>query len=225
MPREIIEMPVPELSKGDEIIDYKETCRLAQRPGSYVVLVYRRPVIKHKTEQTVTTSAAPTAVLDGCYCDVSLLAGLMVDKAIYHLPLYRQHQRMLDSGITVSRATLINWVQKGIELLKPIYQIMLKNILKSKVLAMDEVPIKAGKAGKGKMKQTYFWPIYGEEDEVAFTWSASRSAAHAIEQLTGFNGTLLTDGYPAYTKAVDTLKSARPQHYSRNVLGALSSLF
>ncbi|WP_276315830.1 IS66 family transposase [Parashewanella hymeniacidonis] len=82
---------------------------------------------------------------------------------------------------------------------------MLKHILKSKVLAMDEVPIKAGKSGKGKMKQTYFWPIYGEEDEVAFTWSATKSAQHAIEQLTDFNGTLLTDGYSAYTKTVDTL--------------------
>ncbi len=144
--------------------------RLAQRPGGYAVLVYRRPVIKRKSEQSITTSPAPAAVPEGCYCDVSLLAGLMVDKAIYHLPLYRQHQRMLG------------------------------------VPAMDEVPIKAGKAGKGKMKQTCFRPIYGEEDEVAFTWSSSRSAAHAIEQLTGFNGTLLTDGYPAYTKAVDTLR-------------------
>ena len=35
-------------------------------------------------------------------------AGLMVDKAVYHLPLYRQHQRMLDSGIRVSRSTLLN---------------------------------------------------------------------------------------------------------------------
>ena len=27
---------------------------------------------------------------------------------------------------------------------------------------------------KGKMQQTYYWPLYGEEDEVAFTWSTSR---------------------------------------------------
>ncbi len=73
------------------------------------------------------------------------------------------------------------------------------------------------------MKQTYFRPIYGEEDEVAFTWSSSRSAAHAIERLAGFDGTLLTDGYLAYTKAVDTLRT-RPQHHSRDVSGALPSL-
>lgn len=54
VPRKVIEMSVPELEGEDaddyEVIDYKETTRLAQRPGSYVVLVYRRPVVRHKKE-------------------------------------------------------------------------------------------------------------------------------------------------------------------------------
>lgn len=209
VPREIIELSLPELKGAQaddyEIIDYKETSRLAQRPGSYVVLTYRRPVVRHKKQQTVGTVPAPDAVLEGCYADVSVIAGLMVDKAVYHLPLYRQHQRMLDSGITLSRATLTNWIHKGIELLRPIYQAQLEHILQSKVLAMDEVPIKAGRKSKGIMKQTYFWPIYGEQDEIAFTWSTSRGMLHAQQQLTGFTGTLLTDGYTAYNQATAKL--------------------
>lgn len=209
VPQQVIELPVQELEgeQADEyeIIDYKETTRLAQRVGSYVVLIYRRPVVRHKATQTLNTLEAPDNVLDGCYADVSLLAGLMVDKAVYHLPLYRQHQRMLDSGVRVSRATLINWINKGIELLKPIYQAQWRHILQSKVLAMDEVPMKAGRKGKGKMQQTYFWPMYGEDDEIAFTWSRSRGHQHAVDQLEGFNGTLLTDGYNAYEKAITQL--------------------
>ena len=214
VPQQIINVPAPELQGKDaeqyDIIDVKETRRLAQQPGSYVVLVYRRPVVRHKTQHIVKDTVAPTNVLEGCYADVSLLAGLMVDKSVYHLPLHRQHQRMLDSGITVSRATLINWIHKGIELLRPIERAQWQHILQSKVLAMDEVPIKAGrKKGThrqpGHMKQTYFWPIYGDQHEVAFTWSASRGMQHAKEQLTGFNGTLLTDGYAAYSKTVALL--------------------
>ena len=209
VPQEVIELSAPELDGEDrdsyEIVDVKETTRLAQRPGSYVVLRYRRPVVRHKQQQTLTTPAAPDNVLEGCYADVSLLAGLMVDKAVYHLPLYRQHQRMLDSGIHISRSTLINWMQKGIALLKPIYQAQWRHILQSKILAMDEVPMKAGRKGHGKMQQTYFWPIYGENDEVVFTWSRSRGHQHAVDQLTGFSGTLLTDGYSAYDKAVGKL--------------------
>ena len=209
VPKKIIEVPAPELSDENaddyEIISYKETTRLAQQPGSYTILVYRRPVVKRKDSNHITTPAAPTNVLEGTYADVSVVAGLMVDKAVYHLPLYRQHQRMLDSGIQISRATMLNWIKKGIELLKPIYQAQWKHILQSKVLAMDEVPIKAGRKSKGKMKQTYFWPMYGEEDEIAFTWSASRGHKYALEQLEGFCGTLLTDGYQAYEKAVNEL--------------------
>jgi len=209
VPRKIIDIPAPELegenAENYEIIGYKETVRLAQQAASYTVLIYRRPVCKCKKTEAIKTPAAPSNVLEGCYADVSVVAGIMVDKAVYHLPLYRQHQRMLDSGIRVSRTTLINWIQKGIELLKPIYQAQWRHILQSKVLAMDETPMKAGRKSKGKMQQTYFWPLYGEEDEIAFTWSASRSHLHAVEQLTGFSGTLLTDGYAAYKTAIAKL--------------------
>jgi len=52
VPQEIIELSAPELqgenSNDYEVVDIKETTRLAQRPGSYVVLRYRRPVVRHK---------------------------------------------------------------------------------------------------------------------------------------------------------------------------------
>ncbi|WP_220783646.1 IS66 family transposase, partial [Shewanella sairae] len=205
----VIEIRAPELEGDDadkyEVMGYKETHRLAQQPGSYTILIYKRPVVRNKEACSLSVSPAPDNVLDGCYADVSVVAGIMVDKAVYHLPLYRQHQRMLDSGVQVSRATLINWVKRGIELLTPIYQAMLKHILLSSILAMDEVPMKAGLKSKGKMKQTYFWPIYGEEDEIAFTWSTNRGSQHAKAQLTGFNGVLLSDGYQAYTSVISAL--------------------
>ncbi|NIR32270.1 MAG: IS66 family transposase, partial [Gammaproteobacteria bacterium] len=49
VPVEVIEVPAPELLGPDaaefDVIDIKRTYRLAQRPGSYVVLEYRRPVV------------------------------------------------------------------------------------------------------------------------------------------------------------------------------------
>ena len=117
---------------------------------------------------------------------------------------------------SLSRATLINWIQKGIELLRPIAKAQWQHILQSKILAMDEVPIKAGRtkgAGRkpGHMKQTYFWPLYGDSDEVAFTWSNSRGMLHAQAQLQDFTGTLLTDGYAAYTKTVAQINQQEQQ--------------
>ena len=59
--------------------------------------------------------SASMRIGDHLHENTHLLADLMVDKAVYHLPLYRQHQRMLDAGVTLSRSTLINYVAKGIE--------------------------------------------------------------------------------------------------------------
>jgi transposase len=211
VPQTVIDVPAPELlgelASRFEVIGYKESARLAQQRSTYHVLMYRRPVLRDKHDLTLITPPAPDNVLEGCYADVSLLAGLMVDKAAYHLPLHRQHQRMLNSGIVLSRSTLLNYLSRGIALLEPIYRAQWQSVLDSTVIAMDEVPMKAGRKGPGQMKQSYFWPIYGDRDEVVFTWSASRSGQHAVQQLRGFTGTLLTDGYEAYTRVVTHLNT------------------
>lgn len=205
VPVEIIRVMPPEL-QGDaaqdyEIIDTKISRKLAQQPASYVVLQYETPVIKHKETQAIKTTAMPAQVLDSSLADVSLLVGLLIDKFLYHLPLYRQHQRMSYQGIIVSRASLTNWVKRAIELLRPIVEAQLAHVLLSKVLVMDETPVKASREQKGKMKTGYFWPIYGEDHEVVFTFNESRGRQHIEDVLRQhFKGTLITDGYAAYAR-------------------------
>ena len=205
VPVEVIETSAEELV-GDEVDEYEiiathTTYRLAQRPASYVVLQYERPVLKRKDREQPEPCPAPTNVLDRSLADVSLLTGLLVDKFAYHLPLYRQHQRLQHAGITLSRATLTNLTKRTIELLRPIVEAQRDHVLRSRVLAMDETPIKAGKTGKGKMKQGWFWPLYGDHDELVFTYSASRARRHVEQTLNGhFQGTLISDGYAAYAR-------------------------
>jgi len=182
-----------------ERIGEKVTYRLAQRPASYEVIKYVRTVYKILATQAMVTTASPTTVLDKCVADVSLLGGLLTDKFLYHLPLYRQHQRITAAGIQVSRASLTNWSSRAIDLLEPIYAAQFSHVLRSRVLAMDETPIKAGRREKGRMRQGYFWPIHGEDNEVVFPFATSRSHRHVEAFLgTAFTGTLLSDGYEAY---------------------------
>ena len=202
VPVEEIILPSPELEGANaedyEVIGHKHTYRLAERPGRQLVLKYTRKVLKKQSTQTIITPPAPANVLDKSFADVSFLAGLLIDKFCYHLPLYRQHQRLEQNGFKIARSTLTNLGKRSIEWLKPIAEAQLKNILLSKILAMDETPIKAGRKKKGKMKQAYFWPIYGEQDEVCFTFSTDRKMQQIEKYLSDFKGTLLTDGYKAY---------------------------
>jgi transposase len=192
---------VADLKEGEdyEVIGEKVTRRLAQRPASYVVLKYVRPVVKLKSDKVVS-HPAPSGVFDRSFADVSLVAGILVDKFQYHLPLYRQHQRLAAGGITISRQTLTNFVARAADLLAPVYYAQLSSILQSKVLAMDETPIKAGQASKGKLHQGFFWPLYGDKDEVAFPYGATRALIQAQEILGEFAGTLVTDGYGVYSR-------------------------
>ncbi len=114
VPVEVIELAAPEAEglapDAFEVIGYKNSYRLAQRPGSTVVLNYRRPVIKIKATQAIVSPSVPVGVIEGSRADVSFVAGLLIDKFAYHLPFYRQHQRLADGGITVSRP----WLTQGL---------------------------------------------------------------------------------------------------------------
>lgn len=207
VPVQVIEVPNAQAAglspEQYEVIGQKVSHRLAQRPGSYVVLKYVRTVIKLKATQALHCPAAPAGVIEGSRADVSFVAGVLVDKFAYHLPLYRQHQRVTDSGITVSRPWLTQLTQQAAQLVEPIYQAQFDSVRSSRVKAMDETPIKAGRAGPGKMKAAYFWPVYGEHDEVCFPYFESRRHEH-VQQALGLRqvpgSVLLSDGYEAYAR-------------------------
>jgi transposase len=142
--------------------------------------------------------------------------------------LYRQHQRLEDGGIRVTRPWLTQLTQQSIALLEPIYEAQLASVRGSRVLAMDETPIKAGTSGHGKMKTGYFWPIYGEQDEVCFPFFPSRGSRHVHTALglLGPDRVLLTDGYAAYTKYANKIGLAHAQcwvHSRRAFVEALDA--
>ena len=187
---------IPEADR--QVITEKVSYRLAQEPGSYqkqatacavlYVLKYIRQVVKRRDTGELVTAAAAPNVLEKSAVDVSFLAAMLIDKFRYHLPLYRQHQRLQDSGIKVSRGSLTNWAGRAIDLLQPIVQAQAAHVRTARcwpgasgpcaaqrsVLAMDETSIKAGRTAPGKMRQAYFWPVYGDQDEIVFHYAATR---------------------------------------------------
>lgn len=201
VPVRVIEVPVPTGHQASDVIATHSTFRLAQRRASYEVLEYRCPVLKAPGSDAPHTIPAPQNIFGGSVADVSFLAGMLVDKFAFHLPLYRQHQRLAQAGITLSRATLTGLVGRSAALLAPIHQAQLEHVLSSRVLAMDETPIKAGRQGQGKLHTGYFWPLYGEDDELSFTFAPTRARHHIDQTLADhFQGVLLTDGYAAYAR-------------------------
>ena len=205
VPMETIELPVPRIegleAEEFEVIGQKVTHRLAQRPGGYVILKYVRPVVKRRDTESIHCPPAPAGVIEASRADVSFLAGLLIDKFLWHLPLYRQHQRLEQAGIRVSRPWLTQLTQQTIGFLEPIYDAQFDSIRASRLRAMDETPIKAGRTERGKMRTAYFWAVYGEHNEVCFPYCPSREAANVYAALgadPASGSVRLTAGYAAY---------------------------
>lgn len=199
VPVEEVLVPNPEtegLSEEDyQVVDERVTYRLAQREGPYVVLKYVQPVVKLKTG--LSCPPIPPAIFARSFADVSLLAGMVVDKFLYHLPLYRQHQRLKQAGVSLHRSTLTRLIHRTGELVEPIYTAVLSSVLAGEVLIVDESPTPAGRGDK-KMKKGYYWALYGDQAEVAFLFSPTRARSVLDEALSVFGGTLVSDGYRAY---------------------------
>ena len=202
VPKKTIRLKAPELEGPNaheyELIREEHTYRLAHRSASYVVLEYIRPVLKHTPTQTFTQPPAPPSLWAGTLADVSFVAALLVEKFVYHQPLHRQHQRLSREGIELSRTTLSNLAHRAITLVEPIYTAQLQHVLQSEMLAIDETPIKAGLEKPGKMRICWYWPIYGQDDEVVFTFSRSRGHKHLLATLGAYQGKILSDGHSAY---------------------------
>ena len=198
---EVQEIVLPPPVGEDEpyrVIGEKVTHRLAQRPVPYVVLRFRRPLVKRLRDGKVFCAPAPAGVLGRSFADVSLVAGVAIEKFRYHLPLYRQEQRLAAAGIRVSRATLCRMLQQAAELLAPVYEAQKRSVLSSAVLTMDETPIRAGRIRRGKMRQGWLWPMWGDRREVVFPYASTRAHRVVGELLEGYSGKLLTDGYAGY---------------------------
>ena len=183
-----------------EVISERVHCRVAALDWRHVVIRYHHLKVKIRETGALVGALARESVFKNSCADVSFIAGMLIDKFQWHLPLHRQHQMLAAEGITVSRGSLSQWANRAIALLKPIHDAQWRSVLESAVIQMDETPIRAGRhPGKpGSMKKGYFWPILGDRGEVVFPFATSRRHEHAAEFLGEYSGTLVSDGYGAY---------------------------
>jgi len=183
-----------------EVIRTNVSCKIT-RQVSYKVVRYLQDVIKLKSTNKLISTPMPDSIFSGCYADTNFIVGMLIDKFKYHLPLYRQQQMIQDAGIYLPRSTLSNWVMRAGGILRPIYGELLESIKESRVISMDEVPIRVGSSEGGGIKKNFIWPMYGDKDEVGFVYSDTRGSQH-IETMLGLEfdseKILLTDGYGAY---------------------------
>ena len=136
-----------------------------------------------------------------CMASANLLSMIFTNKYLYHLPIYRTRQMLVQMGVTIPDSTLESWVKLGADLIRPLYAIHRLYVFKEIYQMIDESPIKVqDRNKKGTCHQGYMWVRYAPlSKSVLFEYYKSRSTKGPIDDLDSFCGFVQTDGYSGYT--------------------------
>lgn len=197
--REIIVEPEEDTSHckkiGEEITE-----ELEYEPGRLYVNKIVRPKYARPCNGGIATAPMIERPLPKAIAGAGLLAQIVIDKYVDHLPLYRQMERFKREGIVIPYSTVTDWVSGTCKLIEPLYEALKKLVLQSDYLHADESPIKVlDKEKKGATHRGYYWVYHNSLVRlVFFEYRPGRGREHPEETLKDFKGYLQTDGYPVY---------------------------
>jgi transposase len=166
---------------------------------SFRILRHQRTKYRCSCCSQIETALPPAKLIAGGRYSVAFACEVAVAKYLDHAPLARQARSMHRQGLDVSTQTLWDqlWALRGH--LRPTYHALHDHVLASPVIGADETTWRlmgTGKTGTGKC---WVWSACSA-DAVVYRIDASRSAAAAAEILRDYSGTIVCDGYGAYTK-------------------------
>lgn len=168
-----------------------------------VIPKYKMVSADENQKMQIISALVPERPLAKCLAGASLLAQLLVDKFCDHLPLHRQQKRFERHGVSIPYNTLIDWTGKAIQLLSVMGDALLKEILQSSYIHVDETGLKVllGKESKNERKihNGYLWCYNNSIKKlVYFDYQPGRGEKHTIGILKKFTGVLQTDGWQVY---------------------------
>jgi transposase len=191
------------------------TEQLEVEPAKFWVNRHIRPQYACRCCETVLAQPVPAAVIDASLAGTSVLAWVLTQKYLDHLPLYRIEQIAARQGVELARSTLSGWVGRVGFALQPLVDRLIERQRAQTVLHADETPVQQLDPGKGKTKRAYLW-VYRSCDTsalrhnasadneipndpiVVFDYQSGRGGCHASAFLKGWQGELMVDDYSGY---------------------------
>ena len=102
----------------------------------------------------IKSADSPKALIPKSMVSPSLLSHLQCEKYVMATPFYRQEGEYARLGINLSRQNLSNWDMAGARILKPLYELLKKELLSHELLHADETTLEVihepGRETKGK---------------------------------------------------------------------------
>ena len=208
----IIEPKGVDLSKyrkiGEEI-----TYQVGFEPGK----MYRVAIVRPKyglidsTEpvergQGVIIAPMPPLPINKGIPAASLLSEVLLQKYEYHMPFYRQIKQFAHLGMTgLKEATVTGWFKQTMELLRPLYDALVKEVFSSDYVQADETTTPVMNPDSHQTDKEYLWMARAVMEKLAvFFYDEGARSGQVIKDKTdkyNFKGYLQCDGFGGYTSA------------------------
>jgi transposase len=222
----VLEQPRPDAPDGDhleqetETIDLPDT-RCTRCEGDLVAIgteerelleyqpakFVRKKIIRHKYAckacETIITAPLPCLPIERGRPGPHLVAHVLVSKYQDHLPLDRQATiNRLRYGVHTPTSTLSDWVGRSSWALTPIYELLIKQLLKRSYLHTDDTPVKVlvkDQGSKTGRMWIYLAPAEANAPPIAvYDYTPDRKGSAALKFLQNFSGYLQADAYGGY---------------------------
>jgi transposase len=151
-------------------------------------------------EQNVLTASKPPQPIDGGLPGPGLLAQVLTSKYADHIPLHRFERISGRHGVELSRKTTCGWAMQCADLFRPLYELMIQQVLASDVVHADDTTVKIRDAQR-KLKCTgYFHAYVGDVDHplIVFDYTTSHGRDGPKNFLRNFRGYLQVDAASIY---------------------------
>lgn len=157
----------------------------------------------------------------------STLAWLVHQKFELGIPLYRQEKEWADMGLTLSRATMSNWLLVVYrDWLRHIVGRLRQELLKQKYLHIDETHVQVlREKDRRNTTDSYMWVYCSIKDAPQpvryFEYQPGRNGKYPESFLKGYKGFIHTDAYAGYNGVTGVTRCMCYTHLRRAFVDAL----
>ena len=146
-------------------------------------------------------------VVPGTHASADFLAHLAFNHFVLNVPYYREMYRLSDHGMSLSRMTLINWLEKGARFTKGLVE-TLKNMAmeKDSIVNCDETWCKV--KVRDTYRKRYLWCLVNREERIViYCYEDGSRSREALKCIIGDRQikALQSDGYNVYMYLDDRL--------------------
>lgn len=215
LPVKRIEHPLPDEARmcpcgcGERAVIREQITRQLeyQQASAYVAehVRYLYGCPKNRTGQELITSGKSPSVNEKGILGSSVVGWLAQAKFERHLPLYRLQEELHSaSRMWFSRSVLSGALLRTSSRLRPLVDLIHRQVLASFYLRVDETTARVLRPGTGQTEQVYLWVYVGDEQHPYqfFDYRLDRTRAGPAAILQGFQGGLLSDSHSAYTALI-----------------------